>query len=442
MSKSMVIDLPADAVDVMVSDPKIADVVMRSSRRVFIMGLAMGQTNAFFFDARGDQILNLEIRVERDTGVVASTIAKFVPGAKIEVNVINDNIILSGSVNSLAESNRAYEIAKRFVDDPEKVLNLMAISGRDQVALKVRIVEMQRSVIKQLGVDLNGSAVLDDVLTGDLALSFANSLGFPLQSRFLAGFAGGGTFTNTGGGDIRSVQGLLRALERIGVVRTLAEPTVTAISGESAKFLAGGEFPVPVAQDETGTITVEFKPFGVGLGFTPVVLSEGRISLKISTEVSELSNQGAFQGEARQYTDPTTGEVQLLQGLTIPALTVRRTETTVELPSGKSLMLAGLIQEKTKQSLDQVPGVKDVPILGSLFRSRDYQNDETELVVIATPYLVDPTDPRRFRTPADGYQVADDAEGFLLGRLNEVYAVPGTKPEGWRLEGPAGFIID
>jgi pilus assembly protein CpaC len=426
----------------MVSDPAVADVVMRSPRQAFVTGKQIGQTNAFFLDARGNQILSLEIRVERDATSVQETLRRFLPDSNVEVNLVNDSIILSGVVANAVEADRARQIARRFVDDDAKVLSLISVAGRDQVLLKVRIVEMQRSVIKQLGVDLNGTAILDDLLGGDVSVGLESSLGYPIQSRFLAGLQTSLGWNNTGGGDLQSVTGLLRALERVGVVRTLAEPNVSAISGESARFLAGGEFPIPVAQDESGTITVEFKPYGVGLGFTPVVLSEDRISLRISAEVSELTNQGAFQGEARQYTDPTTGETFLVQGLTIPALTVRRTETTVELPSGKSLMLSGLIQERTRQNLDQVPALKDLPILGSLFRSRDFQTDQTELVVIATPYLIDPTHPGRLRTPADGFVDARDAQSFLMGRLNEVYAPAGSQTGTQRLTGPVGFITE
>ena len=187
-----------------------------------------------------------------------------------------------------------------------------------------------------------------------------------------------------GNGAVTKATGMIQAFERVGLVRTLAEPNLTAVSGEAAKFLVGGEFPVPSGQDENGRVSVEFKPFGVGLGFTPVVLSDGRISLKLSTEVSELSNEGSF----------TLSNGNGAPALTIPALSVRRAETTVELPSGGSLMIAGLLQQQTKQNIDALPGMTSLPILGALFRSRDYLNGETELVVIITPYIVDPTHPQ------------------------------------------------
>jgi pilus assembly protein CpaC len=201
-------------------------------------------------------------------------------------------------------------------------------------------------------------------------------------------------------------------------VRTLAEPNLTAVSGEAAKFLAGGEFPVPVGRDNNGNITIMFKQFGVGLAFTPVVLDKGHISLQISTEVSELTNTGAFSLQGG-----VTGG-----GLTIPALSVRRAETTVELPSGGSLMIGGLFQQQSKQNIDGFPGLKDLPVLGALFRSRDFQNNETELVVMVTAYLVDPVAEQRLAGPDDGFVVPSDAETILFGRLNKIYGRAAQLP--------------
>ena len=223
-----------------------------------------------------------------------------------------------------------------------------------------------------------------------------------------------------------------QAFERVGLVRTLAEPNLTAVSGEAAKFLVGGEFPVPSGQDENGRVSVEFKPFGVGLGFTPVVLSDGRISLKLSTEVSELSNEGSF----------TLSNGNGAPALTIPALSVRRAETTVELPSGGAMMIAGLLQSKAKQDIDSLPGMMNLPILGALFRSRDYQNGETELVIIVTPYLVGPTSPANLQTPADGLQIASDAQTILMGKMNKSTKAPPQATAGRTYQGPYGYVIE
>ena len=236
-----------------------------------------------------------------------------------------------------------------------------------------------------------------------------------------------------------SVEAIIKAFERSGLIRTLAEPNLTAVSGESAKFLAGGEFPVPVARDRDGNVQIEFKPFGVGLGFTPVVLSEGRISLRISTEVSEITGENSFVSQGGLGVDGD-GDLIQIPGITIPGLRVRRAETTVELPSGGSMVIAGLLQQTMRQNLDGIPGLKNLPILGTLFQSRDFQSGETELVVIVTPYLVEATSPKNLAGPTDGFVAASDAEAILLSRLNAVYGSKGATPQG-SLKGPVGFIV-
>ena len=307
--------------------------------------------------------------------------------------------------------------------------------------------DLANLVEKQLFTD-DGSGNLVDAETTTLAPglpfsnngSFSSANGYNVAGSSLGGFSGGVGYTNYVGSDFQSSAGAaIDALERVGIVRTLAEPNISAISGESAKFLAGGEFPVPVGQDNNGRITIEFKPYGVGLGFTPVVLSEGRISLKVSTEVSELTNQGAFQGQSVAGVDDQ-GNVITAQTLTIPALSVRRAESTVELPSGGSMMLAGLIQSRSRQTIDQLPGLKKLPILGALFQSRDFLNEETELVVIITPYLVDPTAKKNLRTPADGFANASDLQTIFFGKLNAVYGKNGKGLSQDNYNAPVGFI--
>jgi pilus assembly protein CpaC len=234
-----------------------------------------------------------------------------------------------------------------------------------------------------------------------------------------------------GSSGLNKASAMVQAFERVGLVRTLAEPNLTVVSGEAGKFLVGGEFPVPVGQDSTGKVTLEFKPYGIGLGYTPVVLSGGRIALKLSTEVSELSSLGAFSLGNGANT------------LTVPGLSVRRVESSVELPSGGSLMIAGLLQQQSKQNIDALPGMTALPVLGSLFRSRDYLNGETELVVIITPYIVDAQDPGRFQTPADGLRLASDPETVLLGRLNTVVKAARNGPEASQpYQGPIGYVIE
>ncbi len=422
LNKAAIVELPVAARDVLVSNPAIVDAVVRTSKRTYLIGLAVGQTNAFFFNDNGQQILNLEIRVARDLSGLRDSLRQYFPSARIDVESINDHVVLSGMVSSASEASKAQDLAARYIGvDKENVLNMLGIEGKEQVMLKVTVAEMQRSVIKQLGVDLSSAASF-----GDFALRLATSNAFSVQGQSLGGLSTEGTSYN--GDDIGAA---LRALERDGILRTLAEPNLTAISGESAKFLAGGEFPVPTSRDRDGNVQLEFKPFGVGLNFTPVVLSEGRISLKISTEVSELSSDGAFVLQGSSST-----------GVTVPGLKVRRAETTLELPSGGSLVMAGLLSDTTRQNIDGVPGAKDMPVLGQLFRSRDYQKNETELVVIVTPYLVDPTSRKNLVLPTDGFAPASDMDTILMGRLNATYGARGATPGDKSLQGPVGFVVD
>jgi pilus assembly protein CpaC len=437
LNKAAVIHLPVDVADVLVTNAAVADAVIRTPRRAYLMGMATGQTNAFFFDANGQLILDLDIRVERDLSPLQESLDRFLPDSRVLAEAMNDHIVLSGSVPNASDADTAMRIAQRWVDDPDHVMSMMAIEAREQVMLRVRIVEMQRSIVRQLGVNLSTAAS-----SGEFDFAVATDNEFSLVGRFLNGLSAtmGWTSGNTSG--VTGVGAMLQAMERVGLVRTLAEPNLTAITGESANFLAGGEFPVPVGRDRDGNIIIEYKPFGVGLGFTPVVLSEGRISLRISTEVSELTTQGALTFSSNDVRDDEGNVIGTVPGLTIPALKVNRAETTVELPSGGSLVLAGLIREETRQNLDGVPGVQNLPVLGSLFRSRDFENQETELVILVTPYLVDSVNSNELETPTDGFQTASEAEALLFGRLNRVYSVPGsdTGSQGW--SGPVGFLYE
>jgi pilus assembly protein CpaC len=512
--KSAIIELPVDVRDMLVTNPAVADAVLRGPRRIYVLGMALGATDAVFFDASGRKILSLAIRVEQDSTALEETLRRVLPNANIQVQAIRDSVILTGTAANTGEAGMASQIASRFVDKPENVLNMLTIAGKDQVMLKVRIVEVQRNVIKQLGVStgllfndglksysvgrantfgVNGALLgganacygRDNVRTTNVAntntttgnssssstnnttssstsADWAGSLGqvpktvydingnpvtvLADQSGVFHQVAGSSTGATTGLSSLLSsvattayktatgnnLTGCLQAFERVGLVKTLAEPNLTVVSGEAGKFLVGGEFPVPVAQDASGRISLEFKPYGVGLGYTPVVMSGGRISLKLSTEVSELTSLGAF----------TLGSSETSSTLSVPGLTVRRAETTVELPSGGSLMIAGLLQQTTRQNVDSLPGMTNLPILGSLFRSRDYLNGETELVVIITPYIVDPTAPQDLQTPADGLQTASDMSTVLLGRLNKVVKAPAGANSGRAYQGPVGYVIE
>ena len=418
LNKSMVLELPRDVRDVLVSDPKKLDAVVNSSRRAYLIGVEVGQANAFFFDKNGERILTLEVRIERDLSAVSRMLRKLMPGAQIKLDAVNDNIVLSGTVDNPSDASRAADLVSRMVEDREKVLNMLAVRAKEQVALKVSVVEMERNIIKQLGVNLD--ALITD---GNFTFTALTSWPFPFTAGETASSIGRkGVLWQTGN---HRVNGVLNALERDGLLRTLAEPTLTAISGETANFLAGGEFPIPISQEDN-RISVEFKPFGVGLSFTPLVMSEGRISMKVSTEVSELTNEGAVT----------------LAAITIPGLKVRRANTTIELPSGGALVIAGLISEDSRQAMEGYPGVKNLPVLGALFRSRDFIKKETELVIIVTPYIIDPTARQELATPDKGFALATDLKSNLMGHLNKKYGRrPKQMPVG-RYEGDYGFIIE
>ena len=329
LGRSAVVELPVDARDVLVSNPAVAQAVLRTPRRIFVLATKSGVSDAVFFDAAGRRILTLNIRVEQNTSSLSDTINRALPGSHVEVQAINDSVILSGMVMNATDADKVVQIAQATVSKPDQVINMLSIAGKDQVMLKVRIVEMQRQVIKQLG--FNWQAVIGQVGSPQFILGTAASFG--INGALLGGLTAGGSLntttqpessivssnpllnglpivckvcTNGGEGTISTIHptagstGLnqltsnIQAFERVGLVRTLAEPNLTTVSGEAAKFLVGGEFPVPTGEDTTGRVSIDFKPYGVGLGFTPVVLSSGLISLKLSTEVSELNNQGSF----------------------------------------------------------------------------------------------------------------------------------------------------
>ena len=416
IGKSAVIDLPRDAKDVLVANPAIANAVVRSARRAYLIGVAVGQTTVVFFDGDGRQIVAYDIEVGRDASGVRDALRRIMPNASIRVDAVNDSVVLSGVVANALDAQSVFDTAAKLVGDPKKVVNGLVIKDKEQVLLKVTVAEVQRSIIKQLGIDLNGASIA----IGSTSLNFNVNNPFSVQGTPITNTNVAPTFNLPSGGSITAT---LRAMEQTGVLRTLAEPNLSAISGESARFLAGGEFPIPTpCTPSPCTPTVTFKPFGILLEFLPVVLSEGRISLHVATEVSELTTEGAAFG--------------------IPALKVRRASSTVEVPSGGAMVLAGLIQEQTKQNINGLPGLMNVPVLGSLFKSRDYQNGLTELVIIATPYLVQPVARQALSRPDDGFADASDPAVVFLNQVNRVYGTPGAVDGRRPLHGNYGFILD
>jgi pilus assembly protein CpaC len=430
VGKAVVIDLPRDVKDVLVSDPAIANAVVRSTRRAYVIGVKVGQTSIFMFDGDGRQIAGFDIAVKRDLNGIREAIRQVLPHANIRVEAMGNNgIVLSGVVDTPTESQTAFEIAGRLlgasdqsmVAAGDRVVNALVVKGRDQVNLRVTVAEVQRDVIKQLGINLSGT-----IGAGSSVVTFNNDTPFS---------AYGQPLTNSNvSGQFRGINATLRAMDRAGVIRTLAEPNLTAISGETATFVAGGEFPIPSGLTcdpvrNTCQQQIEFKKFGVSLSFTPVVLSEGRISMRVATEVSDLSSDNAItvqQGNA---------------SLTIPSIRARRAETVVEIPSGGALALAGMIQESTKAQINGFPGLMQLPILGALFKSRDYINRQTELMILVTPYVVRAVAQKDLSRPDDGFADVSDPSSFFLGRLNKIYGIPGkVDPRMYR--GKFGFILD
>ena len=426
IGKSIVIDLPRDIKDVLVADPKIATAVVRTARRAYIIGAAVGQTNIVFFDSAGQQIAAYDIAVKRDLNGVRAAIKQTLPNSDIQIDGVGDGVMLSGSVSSPVEAQQAGDLAARLAGGPDKVVNSIMVRGRDQVMLKVTVAEVFRSIIKQMGIDLSAS-----LNYGTTAVTFNNSNPFTANGSPLVS----GNALTTSFGSTPSVQATIRAMESAGVIRTLAEPNLTAISGESATFIAGGEFPIPTGvtclTTATGSVgncqpSIAFKKFGISLNFTPIVLTEGRISLRVMTEVSEVSNDNSIN----------------ISGLIVPSVKTRRAETTLEIPSGGAMAMAGLIQDQTKQAINGLPGLSTLPVLGTLFRSRDFINNQTELMVIVTPFIVRAVAQKDLSRPDDGFAAASDPQADLLGSINRIYGVPGRAEPARNYRGTYGFITD
>ncbi|MEJ1159573.1 type II and III secretion system protein family protein [Prosthecomicrobium sp. N25] len=449
LSKSIILDYDEDIRDILVSNPAVADAVVRTNRRLYLLGNKFGTTNIFVFGASGRQIANIEVQVAPDIATLEGLLHRLLPEADIKVEAVAGTVVLSGSVRSASEAMQAQEVAARFVGAPVdakssgggagapaigassgdsvQVVNALTIRGKDQVMLKVTIAEIQRSVVKQLGIDLSALAT-----SGGLTTAIATSNPFAVNGASGAGLVpyapGVPTFGYQNGAN--RFGATVQALEQNGVMRTLAEPTLTAISGEEATFLVGGEFPIPVAQDN-GTITVEFKKFGISLGFVPVVLSEGRISVKVNTEVSEPTAEGSFSIGAGGS-----------RSLNISALRVRRADTTLEVPSGGTIVMAGLIRDDVRQSLAGVPGAMSLPILGTLFRSRDYQRSQSELAIFVQPLVVQPVAAGKLVRPDQNFQASSDAAASFLGRLNKMYRANGGREQPAQYHGRYGFIYE
>lgn len=426
VGRSVIIELPRDAAEVFIGEPKYANAIVRSPRQLYVVALDNGQSTIMAIDAQGKQIAVIEVSIGRNIEELSQLLKKAMPRSDIRMSTVNDTIILSGTVDTPGEAQQAADIAKGFVSSTKitgeashdgKVINTIAVRGRDQVTVRLVIAEIRRDISKQFGFTSTtatgawGSLIQDNPLVLNTQQLSATALSL-----------GGNNLTAT-----------IRAFERQGFAKVLAEPSVTTVSGENAKFTAGGELPIVSGfgcQSGICSLGYTYKPYGVTLNFTPVVLGEGRILLRIATEASEVDpqNQIVFSGGG--------------QNANVPAFLTRKNETTVELPSGGSIATAGLIQTLSAQVINGLPGLMNLPIIGALFRSRDFQRHETELMIIATPYIVKPVQAKELARPIDNLADATDPQAILLGRVNRLYTTTSNPQVIQNFKGKVGFIND
>jgi len=429
MNRAVVVESDVPFAELSIANPGIADISSLSDRTIYVLGKEPGRTTLTLLGADGRLITNVEVHVTPDIAEFKERLEQILPGEPIEVRTANDGIVLSGTVSSIGRLDRALELAERYA--PERVSNLMSVGGTQQVMLSVRFAEMQRSVSKSLSssLALGGSTLGGDlgVSAGTGALNTSGASGSALAGNNLGnGSSTGGVLFGFNAGGLE-VGILLEALENRGVVRTLAEPNLTALSGQEASFLAGGEYPVPVAQD--GGIGIEYKPFGISLNFTPRVIDSDVINLELNASVSSI--------------DPATSLVQ--SGFSVNAFRTRQTSTTVELRDGESFAIAGLLSDDFSDLNAQVPWLGDIPVLGALFRSAEYERKQTELVIIVTAHLVTPTRGEALALPTDRFTPPSERDLFLFGRVAASEA-PQTGGAGevarQDFSGSYGYVLD
>ncbi len=383
--------------DVFIANEGIADVQVRSANQIYIFGKAPGQTTVYATDRGGRVVYSANVRVGQNLASIGDMLQLAMPEADIQATPMSGLILLTGTVAQPSDAEEAERLAQAFVGEGTQVVSRLRTATPQQVMLQVKIAEVSRTYLQNIGVNL-----LTQDTTGGFQFGVAQGEGINVDTGAVIRQPLGTTFRLAGellGLDI--VSGINLA-EQNGHATTLAEPTLTALSGETASFLAGGEFPIPVSQS-LGTVTVEYKEFGVGLAFTPYVLEDGRISMRVRPEVSELSSAGSIT----------------LNGFEVPSLTTRRAETTVELGSGQSFMIAGLLRNTGNNNVDRAPFLGNLPIIGALFRSNRFRREETELVIVVTPYLVQPVSSGRIALPTDGYRTPDDAQRILGGMAHD-----------------------
>lgn len=416
LNKVVSVRLPGEVRNVIVANPDVADIILPEDgarTHVYILAREVGSTAIIFEDIDGNILFQGDIQVDVDVTGIRAALSKLMGDEKIQVSSQRNGVFLTGFVRSAGTSAQAIDIARRFVPDNLDIINNMEVLGSRQVMMQVRVSEIRRTSLKQFGLDFTYSANLGASSFSITSGGGSSSLGVP------SAFATGSILPAiTGFGSIA-----YRVLEQNNLANTLAEPTLTAISGETASFLAGGSFPMPVAIDTNGTVTYEQQPYGVRLNFTPTVLDNGQISLHVATEVSDIDTTVTVNG--------------------FPGLSVKRTETIVDLPSGGSMMISGLIQNEVANVSDGVPGLRNIPVLGALFRSDQFRNEETELIITVTAYLSEPVgNDARLALPTDGFAAPSELDFYLLGNLHRRYTKVELPPYATPLAGPYGYIME
>ncbi|CAK0774248.1 pilus assembly protein CpaC [uncultured Gammaproteobacteria bacterium] len=437
VTKAQNIELPTSVRDVMVADPTVADVMVKTPRLIYMVGVKVGETNAYFLDGNGRQVLKLDIRVERDLTSVRAAINELVPNADIEVHALKDDLVLTGSAPSATVAQNARAVARRFVAGEDNVVSLIKISGSQQVLIQVKVAEVRKNILKQVGINMLAQGPNGAVTTGLNAIGAKSRFGMIGSVASIT--AGGGTSKTSmlsslasaavnplgslaGMSSVSQISTQIDALERDGMAKILAEPTLTALSGETAGFLAGGEVPTLGDIDSLGRRSYVLHPYGVALNFTPLVLDNNRISLRIATEVSDIDDDRAVT----------------IQNVLFNAFTVNRTNTTVEIPSGASLVLAGMLRSVSQSTINGLPGLKDLPIIGALFRDNNFTRGETELMIMASPIIVRPAPPEAMTLPTDGFGHAGDMAMYLLNGLYSRYGKTAPDPDPAK---PVGYIL-
>jgi pilus assembly protein CpaC len=422
INKGAMVKLSRPAASVVIADPNTADVQVVSPKLVVVRGKKVGETSFYAIDAQDEPIVNATINVTHNISTLERTVKRIAPNADIGFKTVDGGLVMDGTAGTVAESEDIRNVASAFIGSSEKMVNMIRTAGSDQVMLRVKIVEMSRNDLKKLGINLQ------NVITrGGMSFQLLNGNDIAFSGGILdrSGSVDGNLYGNFQRGGM-NLGGLIDALETQGLASVLAEPSLTTTSGKAASFLAGGQFPLPV-KDQNNAVTIEYKPFGVSLNFTPVVMSKDRISITVAPEVSTLNFDNPIQ----------------VAGITYPILNTRQASAVVELGSGDSFAMAGLLKNEISNNVNKFPGLGEVPVLGQLFRSTNFQNNITELVILVTPYIVHPVAAQKLQTPLDGFVPTSDLQRVLMGDLYRQQPMTEEEKSSMpKLHGDGGFILE